>query len=109
MNAEDGERLEHIRHALELIEQYLPETLEAFLDDEMAQDAIARRLEIVGEAANHVSNEFRAAHPDVPWLDIVGLRHVIVHDYFQIDMHRIWTTVTEDVPRLHAFVSDLLR
>ena len=65
----------------------------AFQSSSLHQHAIAEALENIGEAARKVSNETKAAHPEIPWDQIVALRHRIAHDYFHLDLVRIWTIV----------------
>ena len=72
------------------------------------QFAIVRALEIVGEAARKVSEETRQAHSGIPWTDIVGMRHRLVHDYFRVDLQRVWETVQEDIPRLIEHLEPLV-
>lgn len=64
--------------------------------------AVERLLEIIGEAANSLSDETRDAHPDVPWQDIRRLRVVLAHHYHRVDPAQVWTIATQDVPRLAA-------
>jgi uncharacterized protein with HEPN domain len=64
------------------------------------QFAITRAIEIVGEAASRLSPAYRAAHGGVPWRSIIGMRHRIVHDYDDIDLHVVWHVATEEPPRL---------
>ena len=73
---------------------------EGFLADRKLQSAVCMQLEIVGEAARALSDEFKASHPEVPWRDVVGLRHRIVHEYFRLDLDVIWETVKRDLPEL---------
>ena len=73
---------------------------ERYLQDRKLQTALCMELEIVGEAAKAVSEEFKAAHPEVPWRDIVGLRNRIVHEYFRLDLNVIWEIVQKDLPVL---------
>jgi uncharacterized protein with HEPN domain len=72
--------------------------------DEKTQDAVVRNLEIIGEAANRLPQEFKVRHADIEWPKIVGLRHRIVHDYFGIDLKIIWRIINED---LRVFKSQL--
>lgn len=83
-------------------------TQEAYLADEIAQLAVERAIEIIGEAARGVSGPFQAAHPEIPWRKIIGQRHVIAHDYGEIDHDRLWQVVTVDVPKLNAQLQSLL-
>ncbi len=64
------------------------------------QRAIVNAVQEVGEAASRISLEFRNAHPSIPWPDIVGMRHHLVHAYFDIDLSLVWDTVRNDLPAL---------
>ncbi len=72
----------------------------AFLGDDLRQDAIARQLTVLGEAAKRVSPEYRKAHPEIPWQQIAGFRDIIVHQYERVNLPRVWQIVTEDLVRL---------
>src|SRR6266851_7545031 len=65
-----------------------------FDNDENLRLALAHLIQIVGEAANRVSPTFRAVHPDIPWTEIMGMRHKIVHDYLGVDYDIVWEVVT---------------
>ena len=75
--------------------------------DENLRLALAHLVQVVGEAARRVSKEFCDAHPDIPWRQIVGMRHFIVHDYMNVDEERLWDTVTNDIPALRAQLAAL--
>lgn len=81
---------------------------ETFEEDGMVQDAVIRNLQIVGEAAWKISDDFRSGHPEVPWGGIVGLRHRLVHDYSRIDMAKIWETAVEHIPPLILLIEPLV-
>ena len=83
-------------------------TLEAYLADGIAQLAVERAIEIIGEAARGVSASFQSAQPEIPWRKIIGQRHVIAHDYGEIDHGRLWLVATVDVPKLIAPLRPLL-
>ena len=77
--------------------------LDSILDrDRMLALAIVKCIEIVGEAAGGISQESRERFDNVPWADIVGMRHRLVHAYFDIDLDRVWDTITDDLPPLIA-------
>jgi uncharacterized protein with HEPN domain len=80
----------------------------AFQRSDLHQQAIARTLSIIGEAARRVSDETKNRHPEIRWAQIVGLRHRIVHDYFRLDLVRIWDIVQHDVGRLIAALEPLV-
>jgi len=67
----------------------------------MLTSAIERELEILGEAANHISEKTKLKAPEIPWKQIVGMRHHISHEYFDVDYRIIWKTITHELPALH--------
>ena len=70
--------------------------------------ALMKALEIVGEAANHVSQGFRANHAEIEWEDIVGMRNWLVHAYYNVDWEVVWGTVQNDIPTLLAKLESAL-
>jgi uncharacterized protein with HEPN domain len=68
--------------------------------DENLRLALIHLVQVIGEAARQVSREFTATHPEVPWENIVGMRHKVVHDYLGVDEDIVWQVVTEDLPKL---------
>jgi uncharacterized protein with HEPN domain len=81
--------------------QYLANhSYETFLSDLQCQDAVIRRLEVMGEAARRVSQETRSNFNDIPWQPMIGIRSVMIHDYDDIDLQIVWDTVMEDLPPL---------
>ena len=83
-------------------------TLEGFRNGEVLQDAVVRNLQILGEAARKISEELRQQHPEIPWSQIIGMRNRLVHEYFRVDVERVWETVTEDLPALLAAIEPLV-
>ncbi|MFA4999849.1 MAG: DUF86 domain-containing protein [Patescibacteria group bacterium] len=101
--------ISHILESIKLIEQYTEKvSWEKFSYAWAIVDAVARRIEIIGEAANKISNEFKNKHQDIPWLDIVGMRNFLIHQYFDIDEKEVWRTVKEDLPSLKKKLKKLL-
>ncbi|RJX36478.1 MAG: DUF86 domain-containing protein [Desulfarculus sp.] len=82
--------------------------LEAFLANAEKQDAVLRRLAIIGEAVKKLPNEFRAAHPKVPWRDIAASRDVLIHDYDRVNLHLLWDIIHNDLPPLLSQLRPLL-
>lgn len=72
----------------------------AFLADENLQLACVHLVQVLGEAASRVSAETRARHPNIPWRQVIGMRHRVVHDYLAVDLEMVWTVVTKDLPAL---------
>ncbi len=100
--------LRHILQALERIEQYAGSDRQAFARNTMAQDAVMRNFEIIGEAVKRVSEGTRNKEPGVPWRAVAGFRDVLIHDYGSIDLNEVWVAVTRDLPVLRAAVMRLL-
>lgn len=73
-------------------------SLQAIKDDQILFFGYAKLIEIIGEAAYKLTNEFKESHPELPWKAIVGMRHVMVHDYYSMSPEKIWTTITTDIP-----------
>lgn len=80
----------------------------AFDSDELIQNWVVHHLQIIGEAARRLSEDWKAAHPDIPWRAIVGMRHILVHSYFEIDLDVVWSTVENDLPQLKRAVAGSL-
>ena len=91
--------LEDIWEAIEKIGRFtFGLDMDAFIRDERTSDAVARNLEIIGEAAARLPSEFRAANPEIEWRRIIGLRNRIVHDYFSVDLEIVWTSLDRELP-----------
>ena len=85
----------------------LGQTYYEFLSDRKLRNAVERNLEIIGEAARHISAEFRIQHPDIPWSSIIGLRNVIAHEYGEIQYEKIWSVCSNRLPILIAQLETL--
>jgi uncharacterized protein with HEPN domain len=97
-----------ILEAIAHIERYRTATREPFDADERTQVWMVNRLQIIGEASRKLSDSFRNRHPEVPWREIIGMRHILVHGYFEIDPDIVWNAVTESVPQLKQQVEAAL-
>jgi len=75
----------------------------------VVQAALTRWLQNIGEAASRLSPELRSQHREVPWQNIIGMRHRVVHDYFSIDLSVVWRACTTDIPALVVQVEKILR
>jgi uncharacterized protein with HEPN domain len=92
-----------------LIQRYVREVdFESFLDDQEKQDAIVRRIEIMGEAVKNLPNDLRVANADVPWAQIAGMRDKVIHDYMGVDPELVWTVAKELVGPLKTQIAEIL-
>lgn len=81
---------------------------DAFVDNNEKSFAVTRALEIIGEAARQVPAEVQQQYPHLPWHEMVGIRNVVIHEYFGVDLEVIWRTVHEDLPPLRAVLGEIL-
>lgn len=100
--------LESIRDCLDRIAEYTAKGEEVFMTSRLIQDGVIRNLEVIGEATKNLSSDLRDANPAIPWRQIAGMRDVLIHDYLQVNLARVWRTVAMDLPPLRAVVSQLL-
>jgi uncharacterized protein with HEPN domain len=103
MEADQLGRLRDILDAARLISSYIAGTSEtAFRADPQKQDAVIRRIEIIGEAAGHLSRETRQAIPALPVRKMRGMRNIMAHDYANVDLKIVWEVATTQVPQISA-------
>jgi len=101
--------LSDIHDCIKKIEEYMRGVKrEKFLEEIQLQDAVMRRLEIIGEAAKNVSLEVRKKYPDIPWKKMAGLRDVLIHTYFGVNLERVWIVVKYDLPDLKKKIKKIL-
>lgn len=107
-----SEYLGHILQAISRIEMYTSSMDSgSFMKNPMAQDAVLRNIEIIGEAARNVERrhpDTAVKHPEIPWEDIYLMRNRVTHGYFSVDLELVWKTLRGDIPDLKRQVSELL-
>ena len=81
---------------------------EEFERSDLHQNAVIRPLEIIGDAARQVSQQTRDARPEIPWEQMIGMRNRLIHEYFRVDVRRVWDTIQNDLPRLISLIEPLV-
>ncbi len=104
----DTEWLLDIIEAIERIEKYASRGREAFEKDELIQNWIVSHLQIIGEACRSISPDFRNQYREIPWSEFIGMRNILVHRYFGIDLDIVWSVVEYDLPDMKCRVEAIL-
>lgn len=100
--------LVHMLECIQKIERFTAAGREHFLAEELVQDAVLRNFEVIGEAAKRLDDAYRAAHPEIPWRALAGLRDVLIHQYEGVDLERVWAIVECELPVLKKAIATLL-
>ena len=101
----DKGRLEHILCSIDNIAKFTKDyTLDSFVKEDLVYYAVVKNIEIIGEAAYMISQDFQLAHPEIDWQIIIKMRHVLVHGYYQLEKEEIWNAATIDVPLLRPHI-----
>ena len=105
------DRLLHMQECMDNIQEFIGnKTFDEFVADKLLFFAVVKNVEIIGEAAYMLTTEFCAEHPDTPWKDIIGMRHVLVHGYYSTSKNLIWATAQQDLPvlrpQIEAYISE---
>jgi uncharacterized protein with HEPN domain/predicted nucleotidyltransferase len=99
----------HILECIDRVENFTEGGKEEFLTSALVQDAVLRNLQTMAESSRRLSDAMKRRHPEVPWRDIAGFRNILVHDYLDLDMPKVWEIVAEKLPVLKAAVAAVLQ
>ena len=101
MNKDPKVFIEHILESIDRIEEYTKHiTKSEFLNSKQIQDAVIRRIEIIGEVAKNIPNGTKRKNPNIPWRRIEGMRDILIHEYFGVDLELTWKVAKKDVSNL---------
>jgi uncharacterized protein with HEPN domain len=100
--------LQDILDAIDEVARFLPADRSEFDADPLLQSHILRHVQIVGEAIFRITPETKAAHPEIAWRQIAGMRHILVHDYFRVDWNIVYRTAADDLPPLRPRIEAIL-
>ncbi len=105
----DPGRLRHMLDAALILNDELPRhSLDSIRNDRILFFGLAKLIEIIGEASYKLTKDFKQSHPELPWDSIVGMRHVMVHDYYAMSPEKIWVTINEDIPPMIPILKQYL-
>ncbi len=106
---DDRTHLRHILECLDAIQAYTAGRRDTFFADRKTRKATLRELQELAESTQRQSPSLKDKHPEIPWPDIAGFRHVLVHDYLGLSLPRIWDIIERDLAPLRAVVTAVLR
>jgi len=105
----DKVRLQHILDAMLEVENYIERAeFKDFESNSMMRFACIKQLEIIGEASNHISEEIKSLFSNIEWAQIIGMRHVFVHEYFGVDSLLVWEIIKNDIPELKIKIGEII-
>lgn len=100
---------EDIINAMDKIEKYIKNLdKDSFTDNEMVVDAVLRNLEIIGEAAGNISDDIKNKYSNIPWRRMIGLRNIVIHDYFGVDLNIIWKIIKVNLPETKPLINKVM-
>lgn len=105
----DPQRLRDILEAIDNVFQYVGSSnFDEFVADRMRYHAVVYNIMIIGEAANLLTKEFCASHPQTPWRQIIGMRNFLIHGYQQVEKDLVWSVIASDLSSLRTQIVNYL-
>lgn len=100
--------LGHVLESIKAIKKYTRGvTKSSFSSSEEKQDSVIRRLEIIGEAVRKLDKDLKKKYDKIEWAEIAGMRDILIHDYFGVDVNLVWNTVKKDIPKLEKYIKEI--
>lgn len=106
---DDREKLQDILEAIERIDRYAVQGRQAFEQNELIQTWFTQNLQIIGEASRSLSSTIKDQYPAIPWTNMIGMRNILTHNYFEIDLDIVWAVVEQELPSLKQSIEAILR
>lgn len=106
---DDREKLQDILEAIERIDRYAVQGKQTFEQNELIQTWFTQNLQVIGEASRSLSSAIRDQHPEIPWKKMIGMRNILTHNYFDIDLDIVWVVIEQELPDLKHNVEAILR
>ena len=104
MNERDNIHIERIKEELIFIRKAIKDiTKDLFLNNDIVQHAVSMALISIGESAKNLSDKFKEIYSEIEWIQIIAVRNIAAHGYWQLDMEQIWQAVDDDIPKLEEF------
>lgn len=108
MSRDDTYLVDILESAKMALDYVFGKTWDVFYEDVQCQDAVVRRIEIIGEAARRVSQETRDKYPQIPWREMTSMRNLVIHEYDVVDINQVWDTVQNKLPPLIEELSKIV-
>ncbi len=105
----DADRVADCLEAIDAIRSKFPASRKDYDDDEMLHVWCKYHIAVMGEACAQMSNAVKQAFPDIPWKDVIGMRHIMIHSYHKVDLDILWRTVTQKLPSFHEQLLEVER
>jgi uncharacterized protein with HEPN domain len=108
MSRDDTYLVDILESAKIALDYVFDKTWDEFYEDMQVQDAVVRRVEIIGEAARRISQEIRDKYPQIPWREMTSMRNLVIHEYDVVDINQVWDTVQNKLPSLIEELSKIV-
>lgn len=106
---DNQEKLRDMIEAIERIQKYAVQGRKSFEENELIQTWFVQNLQIIGEAARALSADIREQNTNVPWSQMIGMRNILTHNYFEIDLDVVWLVIERELPKLKPQIEAILK
>ncbi|WP_448570202.1 HepT-like ribonuclease domain-containing protein [Trichothermofontia sp.] len=105
----DREKSQDILEAIDRIDRYAVQGRQAFEESELIQAWFTQNLQVIGEASRALSSDLRDRNPEIPWIQIIGMRNILTHNYFEVDLDIVWAVIEQDLQDLRHKIENMLK